>query len=167
MIASLALAELVSALQRDTAHGFPDFLPGLPLFPEPERDLLPLASPPELQFPLKELGELEVGVPPLVEVRERAQVLVVGGEGSVGEVGHVVRVRAFRRPLKTRLERFGWRLDSPSRPLYGRTKPSSRAHLEPSEVVHSYRAQPADDTQKKTGRTPRLLPRRPALTNRF
>jgi len=161
---SLALAVLVGALQRDAPHGFADLFPGLPLVPEPLCDFLALAPAPEFQLGLEELGEAEVCGPPLGEVLDCAQLIVVGGVGSVGGVGHVVRVRAWRRLLKTHLEDA---LDSSRRDLYGRTNRPSRRNLEGGFVVHSYRTQSADGTQMKTGRTLRLLPRRPALTTRF
>jgi hypothetical protein len=78
-----------------------------------------------------------------------------------------VRVRAIRRPLKTRLEKFSWALDSPPRRLYGRISRTQGSNLRAVNVVHSHRTQSADGTQMKTGRTTRLSPRVPALTIRF
>lgn len=104
---SLTPAELVGALVRDAPHDFPDLLPGLSLVFEAPGDLLALPPAEAFKLALEPLGAVDVGIPPLVQVGDRAQLLVVGGEGSVGGLGHVVRVRAIRRPLKTRLEKSG------------------------------------------------------------
>jgi hypothetical protein len=61
----------------------------------------------------------------------------------------------FKRPL-----------DAGSLALYCRTQ-RIQAPLGFVTVVHSYRTQSEDDAQMKTGRTPRLLHRGPALTTRF
>src|SRR4051794_23713415 len=115
---SLSPAELVGALVRDAPHDFPDLLPGLLLHLEALRDLLPVPPAEQLKLPLQLLGDVNEGCPALVKVGDVAQLLVVGRERSVRGVGHDVRVRAFRRSLKTQLENFSWALDSSTRALY-------------------------------------------------
>jgi hypothetical protein len=74
------------------------------------------------------------------------------------EFGHALRLG----PISTRIKLL---LDVRCGPLYCRHIASSN-RLERS-VVHSHRTQSASDyAQLKTGRTPRLSPRRPALTTR-
>src|ERR1044072_3986735 len=72
---SLSLAELVGALVRDAPHELADLFPGLAFAAEAERDFLALPPAPQLQLALKVLGEVEVGGPALVEVRDRAELL--------------------------------------------------------------------------------------------
>lgn len=167
---SLAFAELVGALVRDAPHDLADLFPLLTLGPKAQGDLLTLAHSERFEFTFEELGQADERDPAFGEIFDRAESVVVGGEGCVGRVGHDVRVRAIRRSLKTRLEKFSWALDSQRRgPL--RSYQALKSRLESDRVVHSYRTQSADDTNnqkaERAGRSDSYIAHAPTLTTRL
>ena len=170
MDGSLSLAELVGALVRDAPHGLPDLFPLLALGSKAQGDLLALSYSERLKLVFEVLGQADERDPTLGEVFDRTELVVVGGEGCVGRVGHEVRVRAIRRSLKTRLEKFSWELDSQRRgPL--RSNQALKPRLESDRVIHSYRTQSADDTtnekQNGPGACDSYIAHAPTLTTRL
>ncbi|GHC39760.1 hypothetical protein GCM10010348_78880 [Streptomyces anthocyanicus] len=99
------------------------------------------------------------GLVPLKVVRDLVDGVDQRDAHGFWGVGHEARVGV----ISTRFKRS---LDATSEAPYCRAQ-RIQAPLGALAVVHSYRTQSADDTQTKTGRTLRLLPRRPALTTRF